>query len=230
MFPLVAERLARAGLTAVSFNLSGSGVDGDGRFSWPERFAHATYSSDLEDLGRVTTALIDGRFDLAPTSVFGLVGHSRGGGEAVLFAASEPRVRALVTWAAIVDVDRWPGQWAAWRKAGHLDIRNARTGEVLPLSTDVLGDIERNRERLNIRQAAARVAVPWLLLHGTDDEAVPLAEGEALAGAAADQALVRYLPVDGAGHTFGATHPLTGIPPTLAVALDETVKWLGRHL
>jgi len=41
---------------------------------------------------------------------------------------------------------------------------------------------------------------------------------------------LRYLPIDGAGHTFGATHPMFGIPPTLSIALDESVKWMGRHL
>jgi len=230
MFPLVAERLARAGLTAVSFNLSGSGVDDDGEASWPERFGQATYSGDLEDMRRVAAALAEGRLGVAPTSVFGMLGHSRGGGEAILFAAEEPRVRALVTWAAIANVDRWPGQAAAWRGAGSIPIRNARTGQVLPLYPDVLDDIEQHATALDIRAAAARITVPWLLLHGTGDESVPPSEAEALHQAAAHNAALRHLPIEGAGHTFGAAHPMFGIPPDLAVAIDESVKWLGRHL
>src|SRR5687768_17465471 len=38
MFPPLAERLAQAGFSAVSFNASGSGVDESGEFVWPERF------------------------------------------------------------------------------------------------------------------------------------------------------------------------------------------------
>ena len=38
MFPPFSERLARAGFAAVTPSLSGSGVDGDGRFALPDRF------------------------------------------------------------------------------------------------------------------------------------------------------------------------------------------------
>jgi len=71
------------------------------------------------------------------------------------------------------------------------------------------------------------VRVPWLILHGTADDAVPVAEAQALAEAAPE---ARLLLLDGAGHTFGAVHPFAGMTPDLAVAFDETVKWFGRHL
>jgi hypothetical protein len=32
------------------------------------------------------------------------------------------------------------------------------------------------------------------------------------------------------GHTFGATHPLTGMPETLDRVMGETVGWFSRHL
>src|SRR3954453_2419477 len=60
MFPHLAERLARAGFTAVTFNLSGSGVDDAGEFSLPDRFAHDTFTAGLTDLGRVLDALSEG--------------------------------------------------------------------------------------------------------------------------------------------------------------------------
>ncbi len=119
MFPPLAERLARAGFATVTFNLSGSGVDDAGEFVWPERFGHNTFSAELEDLGRVVDALVAGELGVAPPSTVGLVGHSRGGGIAVLHAARDARVRALVTWSAISSVERWsPHEVAEWRRAG----------------------------------------------------------------------------------------------------------------
>src|SRR4051812_44229599 len=61
MFPRLAERLAQAGFTAVSLNLSGSGVDDAGNFSFLERFGHNTFSAELRDIGLTIDALMDGR-------------------------------------------------------------------------------------------------------------------------------------------------------------------------
>ncbi len=231
MFPPLAERLARAGLSAVSLNLSGSGVDDSGEFVWPERFGHDTYSAGLDDLGRVLDALSRRELGIVePTSV-GLVGHSRGGGIAVLLAEQDQRIGALVTWAAISSVERWsPTEQRAWRETGVKEIVNARTGQRLPLYTDVLEDIGRHAAgRLDILGAAARLRIPWLILHGSEDESVSPLEGEALHAAAAPGG-ARHLSVDGAGHTFGTVHPWKGETPQFRLVLDETLGFLAAHL
>lgn len=230
MFPHLAERLARSGFTAVSFNLSGSGVDDAGEFTLPARFGHNTFSAELQDAARMMDALMRGELGVAPPTSIGLVGHSRGGGIGVLQTARDPRIRALVTWAAIAGVERWsPDQQATWRAAGQTEITNARTGQVLPLYTDVLDDIERNRNALYIEDAARRVAVPWLIIHGTDDESVPFQEGELLK-AASSRDTTRLLSVRGAGHTFGAVHPWRSSTPQLDSVFDATLAWLSAHL
>jgi pimeloyl-ACP methyl ester carboxylesterase len=230
MFPPLAERLAQAGFSVVSPNLSGSGVDDAGDFSLPERFGHNTFSSELEDVRRVIDALMTGRLGVPTPSSLGLVGHSRGGGIAILQAASDERVRALVTWAAISNVERWPiPQRASWRATGRTEIQNARTGQVLPLYTDVLDDIERNAATLDIEAAAGRVAVPWLIIHGTEDESVRFAEAESLK-AASVRPNTRLLPIERAGHTFGAVHPWRSTTPQLDAVFDATLGWLTTNL
>src|SRR5262249_30750274 len=104
MFPVFAERLARAGVTVVSFKTTGSGVDGTVTFVLPDRFSHDAFCASLNDLGVAIDALAAGRLDVAPPTSIGLLGHSRGGGIAILHAARDPRIRALVTWAAISSV------------------------------------------------------------------------------------------------------------------------------
>lgn len=229
MFPTLAERLARAGFTAVSFNLSGSGVDHAGEFVFPQRFAHSTWSIELQDIERVLNALAKGDLGLAPVSRFGIVGHSLGGGAAILLASRDPRIRALATWAAVSQPNRWVSQVDEWRTRGQLDIVNSRTGQVLPMYIDRLEDIEGNPDTLDIAAAAERINVPWLLLHGSADSSVPVEEGERLA-TAAGQHSARVMFFDGANHTFGAVHPFAGLNTDLAQAIDETVKWMGRHL
>jgi len=230
MFPPFAERLAQAGLSAIAPNLSGSGVDDAGEFSLPDRFGHNTFSAELHDLRQVIDALMDGQLGVAPPSSLGLVGHSRGGGVAILETADDPRVEALVTWSAISRVDRWsPGQQETWRRTGHLAVQNARTGQVLPLYPDVLEDIEQNAHRLDITAAARKITVPWLIIHGTADESVPFTEAASLKKANTRKSR-KLLPVEGGGHTFGATHPWQSMTPQLEVVFDESVAWLAGKL
>ena len=231
MFPPFADRLARAGLSAVSLNPSGSGVDDAGDFTLVERFGHNTYSAELDDTLKVVEALARGALGVAPPSSIGLVGHSRGGGVGVLAAAEDRRITALATWAAISSVERWsPAEQRAWREAGVKEIVNARTGQRLPLYPDILDDIDSHAAvRLDILGAAGRLAIPWLIVHGAEDESVSSLEAEAL-HAAAKGDLARHLPIAGAGHTFGTVHPWRGETPAFRLVADETLGFFAAHL
>ncbi len=232
-FPHIASRLAHAGCVAVSFNFSGSGVGPDGEsFSEPERFGHMTYTGDLADLDTVVSALRSGTLapDLAPPTRLGVLGHSRGGGTAILFADRYRGIDALVTWSAIAKPLRWDMKAIAkWRLRGKLDVENARTGEVLPLYRDLLDELDGDREGcFDIPGAAERLEMPWLIVHGEGDEVVPLAEANKLAGAGARVA--ELLTIAHGSHTFGARHPWAGSTPELDRAIDATVNWFVKHL
>ncbi len=232
-FPYLAERIARAGITAVSFNFSGSGVGPDGEsFSEPERFGHNTYTKELRDLETVIGEVLKGELGpgMVTPSRLGLFGHSRGGVAVIRYCGTHPaEVSALVTWAAVGNPMRWgPETLKQWRRDGQIEIVNARTGEVLPLYTDLLEDLEKNSESLNLPELARRIDVPWLILHGAVDEAVPPAEAEMLSEAAGANSECHIIPRG--SHTFGARHPWAGSTPELDEAFDRTVSWFSKHL
>jgi len=226
-FPRMSERLALAGFTAVTFNFSGSGVGPSSEtVDEPDRWFRQTLSNDAADLGTVIT-----HFGESDPSWTALIGHSRGGGTAVLQAARDGRVRALVTLSAVSSFFRYsPEEVRRWRRDGCIEVVNARTGQVLPVGTALLDDLEANGAgSLDITGAAPRVRVPWLVLHGTADETVPVAEAEELRRASGSPATVLAL-VDGAGHAFGARHPWAGSSPELDLVFGRTVEFLGRAL
>lgn len=230
-FPHLARALAREGHAVLTFNLSRSGIGPDGRdFSALDRFAEQTHSRNLAEIGLVLDAVSDARlFPKRPRRI-GLLGHSRGGAEALLVASRDPRVDALVTWAAISHVDRYaPEQVATWESGGTVSIENARTGQRMPIGPDFWRDIRDEYERLDVLGAARRYQGPWLMVHGEDDASVPVEEGAALF-AASESGLAELLRVEGAGHTFGAVHPFAGGTPELGIALEATVRWFERHL
>ena len=233
-FPALAALLAERGYVAVRFNLSGTGMQpGDELVTDPDAFRENTYSRELAELLAILDAtgvsIAPGRVDRGR---IGLFGHSRGGGAALLAAASpawRDRLRALVTWAAIADVDRFnPALKEEWRRRGGIPVTNARTGQQLALGLGLLADIEDHRAELDLLAAAAVRRAPWLIVHGAEDESVPATEGRRLAERATGEA--ELLAVPGAGHTFGSRHPFAGPTPHLIQALNATQRWFREHL
>jgi pimeloyl-ACP methyl ester carboxylesterase len=112
-------------------------------------------------------------------------------------------------------------------------IVNTRTGQQLTLFTDVLDDVERNASgSLDILGAAARLRIPWLIVHGTEDESVSHLEADALR-AASSLPTTRLLAIEGAGHTFGAGHPWDAQKHDTAAlrrVFDMTLAWFAAHL
>jgi uncharacterized protein len=234
-FPSLAALLAERGFVAIRFNLSGTGMrPGDERVTDLAAFRDNTYSRELADLTAVLDAVAGGA--IAPGRVdrgrIGLFGHSRGGGIALLAAASpawRDRLRALVTWAAIADIDRFtPEQKEEWRRDGEFPVVNVRTGQQLAMGLGMLADIEERRAELDLPAAAAARRAPWLIVHGAEDETVSVAAAHLLAERATGPAELLLVP--GGEHTFGARHPFTGPTPQLIQALNATQRWFREHL
>ena len=227
-FPALAGAIAAAGLRAIRFDFSGSGIGPDREtFTEADAFAENTFSRELEDM-RIVEAEASRRGWLEER--YGILGHSRGGGTAILHAARTPSVGALVTLAAISYTRRWsPEEARAWRDRGYTEIRNTRTGQVMRLGTALLDEVEAEGDggSLDITAAAARITAPWLIIHGSDDATVPVEDAHRLSDAGLDS---RLFIVEGAGHTFETTHPMRESTPAFDLVVSEAVEWFRREL
>jgi pimeloyl-ACP methyl ester carboxylesterase len=227
-FPYLARSLAESGLTAITFDFSGSGIGRDREtFTEADAFGGNTFSREIEDIGNVVDYARRMKFIKGK---FGLFGHSRGGAMAILYAATpDAEVRSLVTWAAIGRTTWWTSEEAiTWRKQGYADVTNSRTGQVMRMGTDLLDDVEMHgNTKLNVAAAAAKITVPWLIVHGTADETVPSADAERLHELSIGTSTLRL--IEGASHVFDAKHPLTEVPSALEQVVQETVKFFVRN-
>lgn len=81
---------------------------------------------------------------------------------------------------------------------------------------------------LDVLAAAGTRRAPWLIVHGAENESVPVDEGQCLTEQASDEKELRVIP--GATHTFGSRHPFAGPTPQLTQALNATQRWYRLHL
>jgi uncharacterized protein len=235
-FPYLAALLADRGMTVVRFNISGSGMrPGEDRVGDPAAFRADTHGREMADLLAVLEATADGEIAAGRVDAarLGLFGHSRGGGNAILATAHPAwrgRVGALVTWAAVATFDRYtPEQKAAWRRDGELPVVNARTGQELAMGVALLDELEADEGELEVEAAAARVAAPWLLVHGEAAETVAVDDAHRL-DRAATAAPRELLLLPKANHTLGSRHPFAGPTPHLIQAMNATQRWFRRYL
>lgn len=226
-WPLMARVIATRGYPVGRVNLSHNGttVDDPAGFGDLEAFGQNTYSKELFDvravIDHVTTDAVFG-----PARDVVLMGHSRGGGIAILAAENDDRVRHLALLASVADLDRFgtTDEIDAWRRAGVRTIPNARTGQEMPQLFDLYRDFAANRIAFDIRRALSAIDIPVTAWHGTADPAVDVEAASRIASwARHGEAIV----LDGVDHVFGARHPWHGedLPEPLAHAVDGL---LGR--
>jgi putative redox protein len=200
----LAARLAALGYACLRFDFSYVGESGG-------RFEDLTISGEVDDLvGACAFLRARGARELA------LVGSSLGGTVALLYAARDPDVRALVTIAAVSQtlglVERMdPGELEAWRRDGY---REEATGR---LRRDFLDDLERH----DVLGAARAITAATLVTHGADDRVVPVEDAYALAAALGEPK--RLVVTPGCDHRYSD-------PAHLAALLEDTVAWIATHL
>ncbi len=126
------------------------------------------------------------------------MGSSFGGAASLLYWAREGEAAAAVVWST-------PGDFAAlaqkWEEAGERDMD--------PVFFDDLS-------RVDLAATVAGLA-PVLLVHGEEDEVVPVAQAHLL--------LSRLGPLSRLVVIHGADHRLS-VPGALETALQETLAWL----
>jgi pimeloyl-ACP methyl ester carboxylesterase len=201
----MSRELAAKGILALRFDFSGSG-ESEGKFE------EMTYSGEVEDLRAAYEVVMKYR----PKKI-GVLGSSMGGTVALLFAAEEQNVAALVTIAAPVHPERFserlstPEDTEQWRAQGFIEYHGRR------LNVSLLHDLE----VLDVPKAARKISCPVLVIHGDKDDIVPVEEGHELFAELA--APKRLCIIEGSGHRLTE-------PAHLQKALAESIDWLTQNL
>jgi len=229
-FETVAKQFADAGFVFIKFNFSHNGTTPIDplNFGDLEAFGHNNYVIELDDLKLVIDwTLADERLEteIDSNQLF-LLGHSRGGGITILKAGEDERVKKIVTWASVSDFINRNKQRTidTWKQEGVVYAMNGRTKQNMPMYYQFYQTLLDNKERLNINHVVKRLQIPFLIIHGTSDEAVSYHDAEELKKSAKKGILFTVLNGD---HTFGAKHPFNGVMPDDAKqVIEKTISFL----
>jgi uncharacterized protein len=231
-FPAIGRRFAELGFVSIVFNFSHNGIGvGDRRFTEPGKFEKNTLSLELDDVRRIVDAVQSGELESpADSSRIGIIGHSRGGGIALVGAGEDMRLRAVSAWGSISRFDRYTHeQKIRWREQGYVNLPSVGTRSPFRLGVELLNDIEENGSRLNILRAVSSLGKPLLIVHGSEDIPVKLKEAELLYRSA-EKNLTEFVILKETGHTFGAKHPYRTESPAMSHVVELTAAWFHSKM
>jgi pimeloyl-ACP methyl ester carboxylesterase len=229
----IAAYFARQGFVYVKFNFSHNGttIEHPVDFADLEAFGNDNITIELDDLGVVIDWIFSENFpvpveEMDLSSLY-LVGHSRGGGISILKAREDKRVKKLCTWASMSEVGKhWKnGELEKVKQDGVIYVPNARTGQMMPIKWQMYENYFTNLDRLYIPGAVKEISIPFLMIHGSKDETVPVEDAVEMQGWNKNSQL--FL-VEGSNHNFRAKHPWDSawpLPHDCEVVLEETVKF-----
>jgi hypothetical protein len=194
----LSEGLEKAGLNVLRFSFAGNGRS-EGRFQ------DAVITKEVDDLGRVIDALVGYSICYA--------GHSMGGAVGVLRASTDARIRYLISLAGMVDTrgfaqrefgDVIPDKGLMWEDPD-CPLSSAYMNDLVALDTVV--------------SRATQISVPWLLVHGTADDVVPIEDSRMIFAQANEPK--QLIELAGASHVFG--------DGATALMVDKVTAWIQEQ-
>lgn len=199
----IARSLNHAGFDTLRFSFSGNGGSGG-------LFTEATISKEADDLDCIIRRVSETYPKIA------YIGHSMGGAVGLLQASRDRRIDALISVAGMVHTRAF-----AEAEFGEIvpDAGIMWEDPDFPLSSNFMNDLSVTHQSLSDRIPS--VGIPWLLLHGSEDDVVLPYDSEFVKRIRGDS--VEYRILEGANHVFDT-------PEQMKQLTAEMVSWLREIL
>ena len=230
MFPHIQQQLYEQGISSYSFNFSHGGVIGDAdTFEDLEKYEQNCMRLETEDL---LCILKNSKKEFNDHSKIFLFAHSLGGVPTIfgtIKAIQENiKIDGLILVSTVKTLDFWPAAMLKeWATAGVYFKKNNRTKQELPQGFEFLQEILKCETHWNVKQAIQSLDIPILIIHGANDEAVPVNHAEDLFSWIKDSnnnAQLKIIP--DATHTFNTKHPFENTSKELDELLRTTIDWI----
>ncbi|MEO8110594.1 MAG: alpha/beta fold hydrolase [Ginsengibacter sp.] len=235
MFPHIQQSLADNNIASYSFNFSHGGVKGDGDyFEDLEKYEKNSMRLEVEDTMYVL-ANLDSEHFRKHSKIF-LLAHSLGGVPAIFAAAKAQaqniNITGIILVSTVKQLDFWPKEMMdEWKRDKIFYKRNNRTKQMLPQGEEFLNEILRSDTQWNVESEIKKLLQPLLILHGENDEAIPLEHSlTKYEWAKMNNNSTSLKIIPGATHTFNTKHPFEATSPQLEQMITEAVDFIKALL
>ncbi|RFB32311.1 alpha/beta hydrolase [Brevibacillus sp. VP] len=230
-FPYVADALATKGVTVVRFNFSANGVGASlTEFDELEKFGINTYARELADLQVLMNAIRGRELPLAEhfdTEQIFVMGHSKGGGDSILFGADHPAIKGIITWNGIANVNLFDEELRQELKEnGIAYMINGRTKQKMPITSEVIEDVDQNVEAYDLVKKVSQLDKSLLIIQGEKDSG-RLVHGAKRLKEAYPKAILHW--IREADHVMNTRHPFTGTSAELEEAIEVTSQFVLQN-
>lgn len=226
MFPYIQQKLFENGISSFSFNFSHGGVVGDAdTFEDLEKYERNCIRLETEDL----LSILHNVKEFKDHSKVFLLAHSLGGVPTIFGAKKAIKekieIDGMILVSTVKTLNFWPPDMLTeWAMAGVYYKKNNRTKQDLPQGFEFLQEILKSDTDWNVKEAIQSLYIPILVVHGANDEAVPVEQGETLFSWIRDSNVkARLKIVPNASHTFNTRHPFENS----SNELDELIKTIA---
>ncbi len=219
---LVSDYFTSHNYAFLKYNVSHNGgtIDNPIDFDDLVSFSKNNYLKEVQDFEAILH-YIENEFEEMPEIY--VIGHSRGGGIALL-QSDNKSVHKIVTWAAISRIDtRFPKgeQLEEWKKKGVYYRKNGRPNQEMPHLYSQYENFIQNKDRLDIPKYCKNTTTPTLVIHGDNDSSVSIQEGKEIAEWLSTDLVV----IKDTQHTFDSKQPWESekLPEKLQEVCEKTL-------
>ena len=230
---LVAKEFATSNLFFIKFNFSYNGGTIQNPIDFPDlnAFGNNTFTHELNDIERVISFVSSNKTfstNIDLNNIF-LIGHSRGGGICAIKASEDKRIKGLVSWASVsnfkIRFSEGSEEFLKWKEKGVKYVENKRTKQLMPHFYQFYLDFKKNEKRYNIKTAVKNLKIPFLVVHGDNDNSVLPFEGGDLHSWNKNS---KFLNIENGNHTFSSKHPWDGekLPKELKAVTEASISFI----
>ncbi|WP_435135985.1 alpha/beta hydrolase family protein [Formosa sp. A9] len=231
---LMAQAFANRDIFFIKFNFSHNGttINSPTEFEDLEAFGQNNYVKELDDLAHVmnwVTTNPDFKEE-ADSLNLNIIGHSRGGGIAIIKAEEDSRIKTIISLAGVSDYGKRfanLGDLKTWKNTGVTYVINGRTKQHMPHYYQFYTTYLQHENRLNIKRAAKHLNKPFLIIHGDNDTSVLIEEAHNL-HLWNPQSELKI--IKNANHVFEASHPWiqSNMPKQLTEVVEIVVAFIRK--